>query len=256
MASVIPPDSTAYFIHVMKTGGTSFVQHARVNVPDHQRLPIDDPGASEGSGRYGKAGWLLKLTDDDRAKVRFASGHWPYVVRECLGADLTLTVLRHPVERTVSFLRHARKHHPEFRGKPLRAIYEDWHQYGFFIYDYQVRQFAKRLDDNLNHIAVIYIDPVRMALAKENLARVDVLGLHDRYDEWEKAAHDVLGWPHEERPRLQVSDHSEDIDDGLRAKIETDNATDIAFYEYAVELYEQRGGPLAPHLGAAADPTS
>lgn len=224
---------SAFFIHVMKTGGTSFVTHVRRHLPAREIWPSQE-GATVGGGTYTDADALLALSADERAGIRLYAGHLPHVVADLVGADVTMTVLRDPVERTISFLRHAKVHHPKQRDRSLAEIYEDHHQYGFFIHDYQVRQFAKGPDDDLSHIAALWIDADRAMRARENLARVDLVGFHDRLEEFTVAACEVLGVPApRDMPRARVGDTTFDVPDGLRERIAEDIAVDVAFYAHA-----------------------
>ena len=83
------------------------------------------------------------------------------------------------------------------------------------------------------------LDEQRLEAAKANLAKVDVVGLHERYEEF---MHDVMTRFHWERhpiPNWHVSERSE-VPATLEERIRADNALDVAFYEYAVELCDER----------------
>lgn len=239
---------SAFFVHVMKTGGTSFVQHAEANLPPEAIWPRPgvQSGLRAGEGIYGRVDVVLGLDPEERARVRFYSGHMPSVVAELIGATTTLTVLRDPVERAISYLRHARRILPEMRDRTLVEVYDDPWQHGFFINDYQVRQFAKRPGDDLLHIGLVEIDGPRMELALANLERIDVVGLQEEYPDFERRAVAALGWHWTEVARLRTSEDREPVPDGLRERIRADNAADVAFYEHAVELVRRRARDAAP----------
>lgn len=224
---------SAFFIHVMKTGGTSFVTHVRGRLPAEQVWPRQE-AVEIGGGSYTDADALRALSPDETERIRFYSGHLPSVAAELVGAGFTMTVLRDPVERTISFLRHAKVHHPKQRDRSLVEIYEDAHQYGFFVHDYQVRQFAKGHADDLTHFAALWIDEERLDRARENLARVDLVGFHDRLEDFAVracAALDVA--PPEDLPRARIGDASIEVPDGLRERIAEDISADVAFYAHA-----------------------
>ena len=53
------------------------------------------------------------------------AGHFPLCTIELLDAEFTtLTVLRHPVERTLSYLRHHRDTTPADSERSLEELYE------------------------------------------------------------------------------------------------------------------------------------
>ena len=63
------------------------------------------------------------------------------------------------------------------------------------IHNFQTRQFAMRAHDHLRcAMDALELDSSRLALAKENLAKVDVTGLHERYDEFMEAVSGHFGW--------------------------------------------------------------
>lgn len=246
---------SAFFVHVMKTGGTSFVQHAEANLPPEAIWPRPgiQSGLRAGEGIYSRVDVVLGLPPEQRSRVRFYSGHMPSVVAELVGARTTLTLLRDPVERAISYLRHARRILPEMRDRTLEQVYDDPWQHGFFINDYQVHQFAKRPGDDLLHIGLVQIDDGRMDLALRNLERIDVVGLQEEYADFERRAVEALGWEWTEVARLRTSEDREPVPEGLRERIREDNAADIAFYERAVELVRRRAHE-AP--SGAAEPTA
>lgn len=53
------------------------------------------------------------------------AGHFPFVAVDLLGGDLTtITVLRDPVERTISFLRQRKRNNPVHKAHRLEQMYE------------------------------------------------------------------------------------------------------------------------------------
>ena len=59
-------------------------------------------------------------------EIRVVTGHFPLCTTELLDVPFTtLTLLRDPVERTLSYLRHHREPTPADRERPLEEIYDD-----------------------------------------------------------------------------------------------------------------------------------
>ena len=70
--------------------------------------------------------YLTGLPASRRARIRVFCGHFPFVAVELLGEEVTtITILRDPVERTLSFLRRGSRHHDSrrsgFAGGDLRG---------------------------------------------------------------------------------------------------------------------------------------
>ena len=76
------------------------------------------------------------------------TGHFPLCTVELLGATFTtLTVLRDPVERTLSYLRHHRKVTPEDRERSLEEIYDDPFRFHGLIHNHMVKMFSLDPDE-------------------------------------------------------------------------------------------------------------
>ncbi len=59
-------------------------------------------------------------------ELRIVLGHVPYAVRSLLTKDyVAMTLLRDPVDRTISYLKHCRRYHIEHMAQTLEQIYED-----------------------------------------------------------------------------------------------------------------------------------
>jgi hypothetical protein len=230
-----------FFIHVMKTAGSSFQHHVTDNFPPEVRYP--DPGMEweRFLAFYGYIQHLLRLTSEQHERIGIYGGHFPYVASELIGRDVvTMTILRDPVSRTISYLKHARRHEERLHDKTLEAIYEDMTTFPGYIWNHQAKVFAMTADDPLNQITdVIEIDDRRLAIAKQNLEKVDVVGLTDHFDEFLAELTDRFGWwitPHEARNVGAELPVAED----LRRQIVEDNAADVEFYEFARELHRRR----------------
>jgi hypothetical protein len=60
---------------------------------------------------------------------------------------LTLTLLRDPVDRTISALKHFKRLHDRYRELSLEEIYEDEVVFSYFVDNYQTRIFALKAED-------------------------------------------------------------------------------------------------------------
>lgn len=235
-----------FFIHVMKTGGGTVWVHIKSNF--HRELVYPD---SDESGNapdpwgvsYYDIEQLLNLPPERRERIRVYTGHFPFAVTQMLGYDdmVTFTVLRDPVERTISYLKHCHKYHPQHKGLPIDHIYEDGFINPFFIANHQAKVFAITPEDEPETIMdVVEIDDERLAIAKENIEKVDIIGFNDRFGDFLDELRTRFGWQVGDAPDLHVSDQDTDVPADLRARITEDLAADIEFYEHARRVAESR----------------
>ncbi len=132
-----------FFIHVMKTAGTTLWSRAGMTFgrdamyPDPQTDPI-----SKVIDYYGVGGYL-RLDPARRARTRFYAGHVPFALAHLTDPDaLRISLLREPVARTLSYLRQCQRTFVEHRDKSLEEIYEDPWFYARFVENHQTKLFS------------------------------------------------------------------------------------------------------------------
>lgn len=237
--------SRVLFVHIMKTAGTTFMLHLRtVFAPEEiypgKGLDWNDP---DDVGSYVDLARLAALPAARLDRVRLVAGHYPYSARHLLPGDVqTVTILREPVARTVSLLKHFKRLHPPSHDRTLRQIYEDPDRFVGFIENHQTRVFAIEPADRVRTFREpIALDERRFATALANLHATDVLGITERFDDFLEGLRTRLGWWPDgvpPVPRANVAEESWAIDDGLIERIAADNRWDVALYEEAVRIVE------------------
>ena len=239
------PDRKFFFIHVMKTAGGTLRRQILANFERDEVYPYKklDPDVLDANYRID---YLTSLPADRRERIRVFTGHFPYVAVELLGVELTtITVLRDPVERTLSYLRHCRHYHRQHQGMALEAIYEDPFFFPSFIANHQAKLFAfTPADAPQSYMDTLEVDRGRLATAKRNLERVSVIGTQDRFDDLLAELDRRFGWT----PATVEDQHvigRDDVPDSFRRRIAEDNAADMEFYEHARELCRRRGSVAA-----------
>jgi hypothetical protein len=240
-----------FFIHVMRTGGASLARQLETEFPGAQTYPDRLQDLDEVRAHL-DINWLLNLPRERTDAIRFYSGHFPYFVTEMLACDVTaFTILRNPVDRTISLLKSkqlgARRTLPlatfdtdEHAGVDLEVLYDKADLRATMLDNFQTRQFAISADDGCaTGIDPHECDQSRLEIAKRNLAKVDLFGLYERYDEFLDTLRTRLGFTCHRGVAWHVSEPGE-VSQAFRTRIAEDNAIDCAFYDYAVELYEAR----------------
>jgi len=247
------PDRTYFFLHVMKTGGTSMLRHiidnfplGRVEPDVRVKLARGEGGAPAGAPTYPSMERIRSLDDERRREIRVYAGHYPFMVTELVPTDVTMTVLRDPVERTVSFLRHCKRYDPTKRPLSLEQIYDGPYDFPLLIRNYQTKLFAMRLTDEAPdraHLADIEIDAERLEAAKANLATVDVIGLQHRFGEFLRQLEHRYGWTFGAEHQQRVATEDWPVSASLRQRIVDDNQVDLEFLGFAEELHGRRAVP-------------
>jgi hypothetical protein len=239
---VTASDPKFFYLHVMKTGGATLRRHIEANFKRSEVYPLKRLDPDLQAANY-QIGYLTALPPERRAHIRVFTGHFPLVAVELLGIDvITITILRDPVERTLSYLRHWKRHHEQHRALSIEQIYDDSFQFRSFIKDHQAKLFAMTPDDPcVSYMDFLEVDARRLEIAKANLEKVDVIGLQERFDELLVELGARFGWRFGGIADWHVN-RGEDVPASFRRRIADDNQADMAFYEHARRLYERRHG--------------
>jgi hypothetical protein len=228
-----------FFVHMHKTAGTALYQRLHEAFPPEAIYPtIAEQRAHKASLHVD----LLRRRFEERAgDLRVVTGHFPLCTTELLGVPFTtITVLRDPVERTLSALRDMRERDPECRGKPLEEIYEDPIKFPCLIHNHMVKMLSITPDEMTDGaLSVVELDGPHLERAKSNLAEcVDLWGVQEHFEGLCDALTSRYGW-NLGAPRFANRSTPFDADDGFRARIAEDNELDVELYRYALELRRQ-----------------
>ena len=240
-----------FFCHLQKTGGTSLLMRLRRHFGGRAVYPTYGDGGPV--VRVMSVPHLLSTWERRGSEIALVTGHFPLCTTELLGGGFTtLTVLREPVERTLSFLRHHRRLHPADRDNTLERIYEGRKRFHAMVENHMVKMLSLGADEMTRGMLTrVEFSPERLSRAKERLAAVDAVGLQEDLEgfcgELERRFSFTLGG------RVEVNQSPPTIvSDAFRARIAEENAADVELYEFARRLVASRTGAAAADAAPAS----
>jgi hypothetical protein len=221
-----------FFVHVQKTAGTALLRRMKNLFGTAAIYPDETDGILPDAVLVHEQ--LAERYAARKDQIRVITGHFPLCVAELLGADFTtLTILREPVERTLSYLRHHRTLLTEDRDTPLEVVYEDPFRFHGLVHNHMVKMFALTPETmKAGALTHVEFEPHHLELAKERLATVDVIGIQERFEEFCAELERRFGWDLGP-PLFANRTEPVDIDPAFRDRIAEDNAYDIELFEFA-----------------------
>lgn len=241
-----PEDARRFFVvHLQKTAGTTLRDRLRSHFPEPAIYPNRTDGRDKGqlviSVEHLRARWAERGHE-----IRLLTGHFPLSVTELLGGDfVTMSIVREPVERTLSYLRHQKQLNPADHPKRLDEIYDDPFRFHGLIRNHMTRMFALASDELADGDGVL--TPMedtaeRLERAKGALASLDALGLHHDLDPFFEQLQDRFGLDVGDPLRSNTT-APEVAPRGLVDRILEDNQLDVALWEHAKHLVATRPRP-------------
>ena len=246
----------------MKTAGISLGRLWRTEFEPEETYP--DLEAGEGLENKVPPESLSALSPERRARTRFYTVHMPAWTAEQFPDHLKVTVLREPVARTVSHLRHIARM-PD-APNDITEIYDDpgWHSR---LVDYQTRLLSEDSDDHLrfshwrnqvmeevkklsddDRATIAYegfrflttaveqphpIDGDSLERAMRRLETFDVVGTTERLEEFVASVADRMGWRGHRAQAHNAASNRETVPEALLARIEADTRHDTILWEHA-----------------------
>lgn len=220
-----------FFAHLQKTAGTALWRRLKQQFAAAELYP--GPGDGDPPQSVLSVAHLLERWAARHGEIRLVTGHFPLCTTELLGGPFTtLTVLRDPVERTLSALRDQHHRSPELAGTPLDVIYDDPVR-APLLRNHMVRMLSLTVDEMTNGaLTPIEVTRHHLSRAEERLSTIDVVGFQEDFDDFCAELTARFGW--DLGPPLFMNRTAPvPVSDELRARIARDNAADLELYEYA-----------------------
>jgi len=238
----VPQPSRFFSVHMQKTGGISLYMQMQREFGEQGVYPDPTDGDPVADAPQLMVPRLIERWAVRRDQIRVVTGHFPLCTTELLDADFsTFTVLRDPVERTLSYLRHHGKTTPARSGLSLEEIYEDPGNFSHFIENHMVKMLSLTREEMTDGMmTVVNFDDRRLETAKRSLERLDVFGLQEDMEGFVRLLESRYGWGLGPTVHENVTEHSE-VPGSFRKRIAEDSRLDMELYEHARELLREPG---------------
>ena len=223
-----------FFVHLQKTAGTTLFRRLRHHFgPDAVYPTPAFQGSVEATLHVPR---LVERFAAHRDQIRVVTGHFPLCTAELLDADFdTFTLLRDPVERTLSFLRHQLEVSPQFAGATLEEVYADPLCRDGLLRNHMVRMLSLTVDEMTDGaLTQVAVDAKRLERAQTNLVeRIDVMGVQEHFDAFCHELSGRYGW---DLGESHIANRTTPVEapEALRRQIAADNEMDAELYRFAV----------------------
>jgi hypothetical protein len=244
-------DRLIAFLHIPKTAGTTLNSILAHRFAPHERYKIAMRGISLTAPRFRLLPRRLispsnvrdfKTSLAERHELREVHGHFDMSLGKLLPPRAELiTVVRDPVERAIS-------HYCHFRRRPCEAVHPlalrstlvEWvTARGLVEMDNgQTRRLAGETNLPIGGVSAKTLDK-----AKTHLEKFKLVGLTERFDEFQVLLHRELNWSYCRYPARNVGDgrhRQKQFDAQELAAVEHFNQFDRELYRFAAELFEDR----------------
>jgi hypothetical protein len=154
-----------------------------------------------------------------------------------------MSVVREPVERTLSFLRHHRLRRPADSERSLEELYDEPIRFHGLIHNNMVKMFSLTPEEMvagdglMTHVKDF--GAVRVQRAKDQLESIDVLGIDEDYTGFVDEISRRFGW---RLGRVMYANRTarDDVPRSFRRRIADENAADVELFAFARELHDRR----------------
>jgi len=186
---------------------------------------------------------LASVFDQNRDTIRVIGGHFPLCAADRLGVPFrTFTILRDPIERSLSHLRYLRRVDPRYRDLSLHEIYAIPQVLFSYLHNHMVKTLAMTGDEAVHGIlGMVGTTEDHLQRAKDALDAMDVVGIQDRFHDFHDDLERAFGWDLGPVEHVNATD-DEEATPQLRTHLEMANLLDVELYEYAQKLVSERGG--------------
>ena len=224
-----------FFVHLQKTAGTSLLIRLREHFGERGVYPMPEERSIVTSF---SVDLLTERFAARREEIQVIAGHFPLAAAQVLGEPFTvLTVLRDPVQRTLSYLRQQVAEVDQYRSASLDEVYDDPWRRSWLLTNHMVRM----LGQNVEELAAgtMAPDDENLDRAKKALTEeIDAFGFQEEFDEFCEALGRRYGWDLGD-PVVSNTTPPSNASEDLTARIREDNWADIELFQYARRLTDR-----------------
>jgi hypothetical protein len=225
-----------FFVHIMRTAGSVL----RLRLINHLGDAAVYPTGVDGDDPLTPYLFVDHLRERLAARgdqIRVITGHFPLCTVELIGGRFTtLTLLREPVDRTLSYLRRQREIERSDGHASLEEIYDDPVRFHRLVHNHMTKMLslapAEMTEGGLTRVE---LDREHLQRAKDALTRIDAVGFQERFEDFCDELRARFGWRLDE-PKAMNTTAPVEVPKSFRARIAEDNALDIELYEFAKQL--------------------
>lgn len=225
----LPMNSKFFFMHVPKTAGMTVRQVMRIN--NVKMLVVDD---------YSQ---LALLSDRQLHDYEAVTGHIGFRLLNRYPDAFTFTFLRHPVARIISMYKYWVSSNQSYQarlalqGGVASFLRNPQEGVRMEVDNGQTWQTAIDRAPWIRTAHATTADDELLAIAKDNLLRMDFVGLHETFEHDLKILASHLGWRMDDAPRENVT--PELVDEAISQQhcetIQGMNQLDLQLYAFASE---------------------
>ena len=225
-----------YFIHVPKTAGTTFRFLLEKEFNSSETLPSQKDIVANG-GRYPNLLNIKKLLDKKANKVRFFTGHYPFIMHNIFKTNVNkLIFLRNPTDRVISNIFHMKNNDPRLKDLDPEEIFEK----GFFHFsNLQTRQLVdNNFDYNMLFFSRNKIPGNLFIKAKLNLDKCDFVGITEYFEASILLANKMFDLNLNPNRKENVTRKKYEISSVLLDRINKLNRMDQKLYKLATQKFK------------------
>jgi len=242
-----------FFMHIPKTAGMT-LYHRLIGCHGETLYPLPrDRGRLDAAADIDH---LRRCFGTHRSQIRVVVGHFPRCIDEVLGVPLTtFTILRNPVDRTLSFLRR-RKLREENRDRPIEDLYADPYLLHGWIHNFMVKALTMTVPEMQRGVAsMVPYDEGRLERAKHVLEhRIELFGVQEDFDTFCEELSSRFGWDLGDGTLLANQTSAMDVSEELKERIAHDSTLDMQLYDFARDLLVRRRSGDATATVASGPP--
>jgi Sulfotransferase family len=239
MASASDQPHRYFFVHIMKTAGGSLRRRLISHFGEAAVYPTKGLDGTDPVKANLSIDHLRERLAARGDQIRVITGHFPLHTTALIdGRYTTLTLLREPVERMLSFLRQQRRIQGSDRQKTLEETYDDLR--GLADNNMTKMILLTPADMRASMFTPVEFNADQVERAKQTLAQIDAVGLQEHFEDFCDELAARFGWRLGEPVTGVNATVPVEVSESLRARIAGDNACDIELYGFAKQLRASR----------------